>query len=89
MRLADKFLPHDKARFEKERLALDKELGVQPEWLLSKPIIQQLAVAPLQLLLFFSVKRLGDGRFMPDYNLEGWGWFTNLGAADPYWALPI
>lgn len=52
-----------------------------------KPLLVPVTQLPLFGSTFFALQKAQD--YCPDYAIEGLYWFTNLGLADPTYALPI
>lgn len=79
---------HDQERLKKEFAALVKKTGINPLRERLRPAKVALALAPVHVAVYFAFRNM-DERFPGSWGNEGMLWFPDLGAADPYWLLPM
>jgi len=69
--------------YQRQMAALLKKHEVKPYLIFAFPLAQM----PIFMSMFFGLRRLGD-HFPEEAAVGGFGWFTDLTVADPYYALP-
>ena len=75
--------PTQVAKYQNEMRAIYEKYGANPFKALLLPLMQ------LPLFISFFIALRGMGHNYPDYATGGVLWFTDLGAADPYYILPV